>query len=110
MTGMQKQVAEFVAQHNLEAPLPYRLLDLTSELGEVAKELLAATDYGKRPLPAGSVTPNWEAELGDVLFSLICVANATAVDLESALAATLEKYRQRLAARGDPGSGKQAHP
>ena len=63
---MQDQVAEFVERHALHAPLAYRLLDLTSELGELAKALLNATDYGRRELQVGAVDANWEEELGDV--------------------------------------------
>ena len=105
MISMQQQVADFVAQHGLEAPLPHRLLDLLSELGELSKEALKATDYGKHPLPSGAITPQWEAELGDVLFALICIANATNVTLEDALTSTLKKYQQRIETANSAGSG-----
>ena len=106
MTEMQEQVADFVARYGLDTPLPYRLLDLVSELGELTKELLKATEYGNRPMEPASLPPAWEDELGDVLFSLICTANATGVNLDDALTAALTKYRKRLDARGGAGSGK----
>lgn len=37
---MQTKVEQFVGQYGLETPLEHRLLDLLSELGEVAKEVL----------------------------------------------------------------------
>jgi NTP pyrophosphatase (non-canonical NTP hydrolase) len=78
-----------------------RLLDFVSEVGELSKEVLKATNYGRtsfRP-PDG-----WTGELGDVFFSLICLANSTGVDLEAALDGALGKYRERLARRSGIGT------
>jgi len=47
---------------------------------------------------------NWHEELGDVLFSLICIANSTGIDMQQALASALLKYRQRLEKSADAGS------
>ena len=103
LPAMQHTVAEFVGAHNLEAPLSARLLDLTSEIGELAKEVLKASDYGRAPF---APTDDWAAELADVLFALLCLANSTAVDLEAALDAALAKYAQRMAHSGQAGSGR----
>ena len=103
---MQKQIAEFVERHELNTGITYRLLDLVSEIGEVSKELLKATEYGQSEFRPGETHEKWEEELGDVLFSLICVANATGVDLEQALMKVLTKYRKRLESKGDAGSGR----
>ena len=40
MTELQKIVAEFVDQHGLHMDVIHRLLDLVSEVGELAKEAL----------------------------------------------------------------------
>ena len=80
-----------------------RLLDLVSEVGEAAKAILKETDYGRTEFQP---TAEWADELGDTLFALICLANATGVDLEKALDQVLEKYRDRLGATGDPGSSR----
>ena len=69
---LQKPVAEFVETHSLQTDVPHRLLDLISEVGELAKEALQATDYGKT---AFHTTPDWEQELGDTLFSLAVRTN-----------------------------------
>jgi NTP pyrophosphatase (non-canonical NTP hydrolase) len=95
-------VAEFVEAHGLETGIAHRLLDLVSEIGEVSKEVLKSTQYGKVEFHRSE---NWEPELGDVLFSLICVANATSVDLEEALLKVLHKYEKRIKERQDAGSG-----
>ena len=99
----QKTVAEFVTRHQLEAPVEARVLDMVSEIGEVAKEVLKATEYGHRPFQP---TEAWSEELADAFFALICLANSTQVNLDHALALALEKYRQRLAAKGEVGSGR----
>lgn len=103
LPGYQQQVAQFVADHGLEAGIESRLLDLTSEVGELAKEALKITRYGRKPF-----FPNdeWEAELADCFFSLLCVANLTGVDLDEALERALDKYEDRLERRGDAGSGQ----
>lgn len=62
-----------------------------------------ATHYGRGPFQP---TSDWSAELADVFFALICLANRTGVDLESALGKALDKYSARLAAVGDAGSGR----
>ena len=101
MHAAQQAVADFVQRHGLETDVEHRLLDLVSEVGELAKEVLKSTQYGRAH---GALTPNWQVELGDVLFSLLCLGNATEVDMDSALHEALEKYEQRLAAHGSAGS------
>jgi len=99
---LQILVSDFVARAHIDTGEPYRMLDLVSEMGEVSKEILKATDYGKKPFKP---TPAWSEELGDVMFCLLCLANKTGVDLEAALINVLKKYRRRLDASGDAGSG-----
>ena len=53
------------------------MLDLVSEIGEVSKELLKSSDYGKGDL---KVTEDMKKEMGDVLFSLIVLANELDID------------------------------
>lgn len=103
LSSLQLRVSEFVDEHGLEAPTHVRTLDLTSEVGELAKEVLKSTKYGRRKFepPQG-----WEDELGDVFFALVCLANSTGVDLETALEGALRKYRGRIESRSDAGSGR----
>lgn len=84
------------------------LARLAEEVGELAREL--NDRYGAKPKkpdePPGSVA----AELGDVLFVVICLANELGIDLERALSDTLAKYRVRDADRwrrkgGEPATG-----
>jgi NTP pyrophosphatase (non-canonical NTP hydrolase) len=102
MSTLQRTVASFVEEAGIEAPVHARLLDLVSEVGELSKEVLKATDYGHAPF---NPPESWAGELGDVLFALVCLAKSTAVDLEAALNGALDKYRERMALGDDAGSG-----
>ena len=99
----QRTVVDFVAEHQLESPVEARVLDLVSEVGEVAKEVLKAGEYGRQPFQP---TEAWSEELADAFFALICIANSTNVNLDTALIEALDKYTQRLALKGEAGSGR----
>ncbi len=93
MKKIQQKIEEFCKKHNLEHPPEHRLLDAMSELGEVAKEILKMTDYGKKQL---EFRKEIKSELGDVLYSLITVANFFNIDLGEALEMVIKKYEKRL--------------
>ena len=103
LPAFQRTVANFVEEHDIEAPIHARLLDLSSEVGELSKEYLESTNYGREPFEVR--TDGWQDELGDVFFSLVCLANSTGVNLQTALQGSLEKYEKRLRREGDVGSG-----
>lgn len=100
---LQQRVANFVETCELEASVDVRTLDLASEVGELAKEVLKGTGYGRRQFEP---LQGWENELGDVLFAIVCLANTTGVDLEAALDGALHKYQERLGSKSDAGSGR----
>ena len=101
MTDWQRSVAEFAHRHSLLYDPVTHTLDLVSEVGEVAKEVLLGTDYGRRAL---QFRPQLVDELGDALYSLLVLAEACGVDAGDALDAALEKYERRLTERGKAGS------
>jgi NTP pyrophosphatase (non-canonical NTP hydrolase) len=103
MDNWQARAHKFAQKHNLSHPPGVTALDLLSELGEVAKELLKATDYGKH---APVDNPALADELGDMLYSLCQLATAVNVDLDQALTAALTKYEARWQEKGHPGSGQ----
>jgi len=103
MNDIQEKVNELVKQYNLETSTEVRFIDLVSEVGELGKEILKGNDYGKRDF---GNTENLESEIGDVLFSLICVANGLNIDLSNALDGVLEKYNDRFSKKGNIGSSK----
>lgn len=97
----QVRATEFAQKHNSSHPPSVYLIDLLSELGEVAKEILLATHYGERP---PQFSPQLAGELGDVLYSLCLLASSSGVNLEEAFAVTLDKYDRRWRRKGHPGS------
>jgi NTP pyrophosphatase (non-canonical NTP hydrolase) len=98
----QNQVAAFMRRHRLNHDPATHVLDLVSEVGELAKELLVATDYGRRPSQFGR---DLAEELGDALYSLLALAEVCDVDADEALHGALRKYERRLAERDEAGSG-----
>jgi NTP pyrophosphatase (non-canonical NTP hydrolase) len=86
---------------NISGDVSTRVLDLTSEVGELSKEVLKATHYGiKTFLP----TQHFTEELGDVFIALAIVALKSEVNLEDAINSSLHKMQQRLKASGQLGS------
>jgi NTP pyrophosphatase (non-canonical NTP hydrolase) len=97
----QDRVADFVASHDIDAPPAYRLLDLVSEVGELAKDANESTGYGTSP---GHIAVS-EDELGDALFALLALADRVDIDAGAALEAAIAKYEDRLDDADAPGSG-----
>jgi NTP pyrophosphatase (non-canonical NTP hydrolase) len=108
MHNLRKEIADFCTHNNLICAPEFRVLDALSELGELAKELLKSTDYGKTHVKGK--TKEMELELGDCLFSLICLANSLDISLSDALAQVMAKYKSRITKSQNPGSstGKDA--
>ena len=100
MREIQEKIKKFCKENNLESPAEHRVLDTMSELGEVAKEILKMSDYGRKPL---EYREELKSELGDLLFSVITIANTFDIDLGEALNMVLKKYEQRLK-KGSAGS------
>lgn len=99
----QNKVSEFTKKYNLSGSIETRFIDLTSELGELGKEILKGSDYGQTEF---SETDNMVFEFGDVMFSLICLANEVGIDLGVALDRVLQKYENRFNKNGHIGSGE----
>lgn len=96
----QQKVATFVQGHEMESPPVYRLLDLVSELGEVAKDATESTDYGASPTDLEIHSD----ELGDALFSLLALAEAVDINADEALDEAIAKYDDRITDSGTASS------
>ncbi len=70
---------------------------LTEEVGEVAR--IMSRRYGEQSEKESDKNKDLGDEFADVLFVLICLANQTGIDLESALKKNLEKKTNRDADR-----------
>ena len=97
MGDLQREVSRFSQRHDVGT----HALDLVSEVGELAKEVLLATGYGRQQ---AAFRRELAGEIGDVLYSLLALAEACGVDAEDALRASLSKVERRLSDRGEAGS------
>ena len=88
--GLRRQVRELKADKGFDITLEQRLAYLTSEVGEVAKEVLRLSrdgnaDVGKPDAEeAARVRENLGMEIYDVLWNLLDPADLAGVNLESA--------------------------
>lgn len=103
LSQIQGMVNEFTSGKNMNSSVSIRIIDLASEVGELSKEVLKGTNYGGKNFEK---TKEWQSEIGDVLFSLICIANQTDTNLEDSLNYVLNKYEKRFTSKGDLGSGR----
>lgn len=95
----------FVEEHNLQVQPAYSLLDIMAELGELSKELLKATNYGRS---AGEPPRERMAdEIGDVMFAIAYLSTLYDVDPEEAMWNSVRKFEKRLR-RGGAGSENEA--
>jgi len=100
---IQCLIKKFTDDKKINSPVEVRIIDLASEVGELSKEVLKGTKYGRNEFEK---TEEWDSEVGDVLFSLICIANETETNLEDCLKHVIDKYEKRFADKGDLGSGR----
>ena len=100
--SFQTEVREFLAKNSLRYEPETHVIDLVAEIGEVAKALLEASQYGRTEATTSEAL---FGELGDAFFSLIALSDRMDVDLEAALRAALVKYEVRLRDKGHCGSG-----
>jgi NTP pyrophosphatase (non-canonical NTP hydrolase) len=66
---------------------------LTEEVGELAR--IIARKYGEQSFKESDKDKNMEEEMADILFVLICIANQTGIDLNSALEKNIKKKTLR---------------
>ena len=76
------------------------LARLVEEVGELARELNHR--YGPKTKKPGEPEQDLAGELADILFVLLALANEQKIDMTSAFAGVLGKYRERDAGRWQP--------
>jgi NTP pyrophosphatase (non-canonical NTP hydrolase) len=70
-----------------------RMAAMTEEVGEVARVLNRM--YGDKKNKDDEFIKDLEEELGDLFFTLVCMANAEKVDLEKAYKRKMDKVQKR---------------
>ena len=94
-------VDDFNYEHGLHLSPTIRILDITSELGELSKEVIKATDYGKKGFKPNDKVSD---EYGDLLYSVISLGKEIGVNGEIALENALAKYEKRFSQSNTIGS------
>ena len=89
--------------HEKQMPVSARIMDIQSELGELSKEYLKATNYGTSEF---SKTEDFALEFGDVLYSMISLGLESGVDVEKSVDDVLAKYQKRIDEKKNMGSGR----
>lgn len=101
---MQQKVKEFnnnLPCHKKPMPVNARLLDIQSELGELSKEYLKSTKYGTENF---KLSNDFKLEFGDVIYSLLSLANEININTEDCLNLAIQKYKKRLIKNNDLGN------
>ena len=90
---MQKAVDDWFREIGAEYWKPESMgLRMAEEVGELCKSI--NNKYGDRPGKAGE-EDNIKEELGDVLFTAVCIANKLEIDLTDAFELIMKKYKIR---------------
>jgi len=86
----QKKLDEILQEYETPywSPLS-NTAQLVEEVGEVARVINHM--YGDKPKKPGDGEDDLAGELGDVLFTVICIANSQGIDLQDQLQAGLDK-------------------
>lgn len=69
------------------------LAAITEELGEVAREINHLEKVKKKK--ENEPEKGLDTELGDLLFSIICLANSYSISLDNSIKLTINKYSNR---------------
>ena len=94
MEKYQKELDEFFKKKDWPYWSPLSILAcLFEEGGEVAR--LVNHLYGDKRKKDSEKEQELEEELGDVLYTLICFANSTGINLDSAIRKSLDKAATR---------------
>jgi NTP pyrophosphatase (non-canonical NTP hydrolase) len=91
---MQRDVHQWIDQFEEGYWHPLSMLArLTEEVGELAREVNHR--FGEKPKKEGEPEGDLALELADILFIILCYANAQNIDLEEAFRRMMQKYRER---------------
>ncbi len=110
LKDIQKRVEDWVNQYKIGYFKPLEILArLTEETGELARELNHI--YGPKKKKSTEDTEGLESEIGDILFTITCLANSQNINLDKAFDKIMNKYDSRDKDRWEktPLNWKQPH-
>ena len=91
---IQKEVDGYIKQLKVGYFKPFEILArLIEEVGEVARELNHM--FGPKKRKATEDKADLEEELGDVIYTVICLANSLGLDLDRAMKKVMKKINTR---------------
>ncbi|UOQ47593.1 nucleotide pyrophosphohydrolase [Gracilibacillus caseinilyticus] len=94
MANMQQRVDQYISQFKEGYFSPLTMMTrFTEEIGELAREVNHL--YGEKPKKNTEKDNSIEAELGDLLFVMICFANSQGISLDEAFDRTMNKIETR---------------
>ena len=100
MNQYQQQVDDWFQKQGWEYWAPLEILaQLTEEVGEFAR--LINDRFGAKDKKESEAQQKAKEEIGDILFTLICFANAHDIDLDEAIESSIKKVTDRDADRFD---------
>jgi len=98
LNEMQARVDGYISQFKEGYWHPLSMLArITEEVGELAREINHR--FGQKPKRSDELEADLGLEIGDILFILICLANAQGIDLDEKFQQVLAKYEIRDAHR-----------
>lgn len=101
---MQNSVRNFNEKNKKkDMTIGARFLDIQSELGELAKEYLKSTAYDTKKFV---LTKDFKMEFGDVIYSMLSLANEVGLSSQECLDMVLKKYQLRIDKNNSFGSGR----
>ena len=94
ITQIQKEVDDWTSQFKEPyfAPLS-QMAAMSEEVGEIARVMNRM--YGAKKNKDGEAIKDLEEEMGDLLFSLVCMANAEGISLTNAYERKMDKVTKR---------------
>lgn len=101
LESAQNEVSNLIKTCHLNNETNIRYIDLVSEVGELGKEILLASNYGTQK---EKYTDNFSLEIGDVFFSLLCICESQRINLNESFSQVLDKYKARYKSKEDIGS------
>ncbi|MBN1175917.1 nucleotide pyrophosphohydrolase [Candidatus Woesearchaeota archaeon] len=90
LKNMQQEVDEWIQLHKIGYWKPHEIMvRLMEETGELAREVNHM--YGPKKKKSTEETQELGLEIGDILFTLSCLANSLEIDLETAFSKVMDK-------------------
>ena len=94
LKDIQKQVDDWTSQFKIQYWTPHEILvRLMEETGELAREINHL--YGPKKKKSTEEVREMEDEIGDVIFTLACLANSKGIDLDKAFQRVMDKHHGR---------------